>query len=138
MGAGFALGTCVFNVDSSGFSLSTVAHRQGSGSVTRTSHDAPDVKLLCFGAIAMEFSGRQLSPGPNLSQIMLRAAKQGYLSEQFFLCITSLVEWTRASHKLCKDSTVSQPGHRLGEKQVSTSYTTEAYNRGSNRSEQEE
>ncbi len=81
MGAGFALGTCVFNVHSSGFSLSTVAHRQGSGSVTRTSHDAPDVKLLCFGVIAMDFSGCQRSSRPDLLQVMLRAAKQDYLSE---------------------------------------------------------
>lgn len=76
MSAGFVLGRRDFDVDSTGLSLSTVAHHHGSGSVTRTSHDPPDVKFLCFGAVARDFSGRQRSPGPDVSHIMLRAAKQ--------------------------------------------------------------
>ena len=66
MSAGFALWSCVFDVHSTGLSLSIVAHHQGSVSVTRTSHDPPGIRLLCVGAIAMDFSGRQRSLGPDI------------------------------------------------------------------------
>ena len=69
-------------------------HHQSSGSVTGTSHDPLGVNLLCFGPVAMDFSGRQRSSGQDIFRVMLRAAKQGFLSEDLFFCITSLVEKT--------------------------------------------
>ena len=39
-------------------SLSTEAYHHGSGSVTRTSNGPPGGTFFCFGAIAMDVSGR--------------------------------------------------------------------------------
>ena len=38
-------------------------------------------KSLCFGAIAMDSASHQRSPGQDIAQVILRAAKQGSLSE---------------------------------------------------------
>ena len=48
MSAGFVSESRLFDVDFTRLSLSTVAHHQGFGSVTRTSHELPNAKLFAL------------------------------------------------------------------------------------------